>query len=385
MCRPYLILGNVKSFMKKGEKNSHRGHRVFIFSLCPLWQKLILWHYNMNEKSLKHKIFKLSKWMFFVVIFLSSTAILAPQSDDVITSIIRQLAARLDLTEDQADKIKSIISAAEDQMTRDRDMFKGNEPALIETAKKRQDMTEMHIEAVLNPEQQKKYPEFKTIIHLDDQVISLMEILAMTYPQAYKTAAVMEMEKKQAQLDRETYKKSALALISAATARKEMADTQIRDFLNPHQQQKFYVFKQGRDADIEFFELKEGLILDREQTVKVEQILKEFREKTKEDMKKRGSRIGMGMPGRGGGMRGGGMGGGRGGMMGGGMGGHGRGRGGPGPNNDMMEKMKEHEEKKTTAIIKILAPEQIERYNQILEKRKQEIETRMNQIMEKRR
>jgi hypothetical protein len=36
-------------------------------------------------------------------------------------------------------------------------------------------------------------------------------------------------------------------------------------------------------------------------------------------------------------------------------------------------------------VIKILAPEQIERYNQIMEKRKQEIKTRMNQFIEKRR
>ena len=118
--------------------------------------------------------------------------------------------------------------------------------------------------------------------------------------------------------------------------------------LNPQQKQKFYVFKQKRDADIEFFELKEGLILDQEQTVKIEKILKDFREKAKKDMKKRGGRIGMGMPGRSGGMRGGsmggggmmpGMGGGRGGMRGGGMGGPGMGRGGQNPNNQMMKKM----------------------------------------------
>jgi len=324
-----------------------------------------------NVKSSKNNLLK---WLIIFFVLLSSTVVSVPQNDDVITSLIRQLAARLDLTREQADKIKSIISAAEEQMTRDRQMFKGNDPALIETAKKRRDMTDMHIEAVLNPGQQKKYPEVKPIIHLDDQVISLMEILVMTYPQAYKTAEVMEVEKKQAQLDRETYEKSALALISAATARKEMADTHIQGFLNSQQQQKFYAFKQKRDTDIEFFELKEGLILDREQTVKVKQILEDFRGKAKEEMKKRGGRIGMGMPGRGGGMRGGG-----------GMGGPGMGRGGPGPNNSMMEKMKEQEEKKTNAIIKILAPEQIERYNQILEKRKQEIKTRMNQIMENRR
>ena len=50
-----------------------------------------------------------------------------------------------------------------------------------------------------------------------------------------------------------------------------------------------------------------------------------------------------------------------------------------------MEKMKEQEEKKANAIIKILAPGQIERYNQILEKRKQEIKTRMKQMMKNRR
>lgn len=343
----------------------------------------------MNVKSSKNNLLK---WLIIVFVLLSSTVVLSPQNDDVITSIIRQLASRLDLNEEQADKIKSIISTAEDQMTRDRQMFKGNEPALIEVAKKRRDMTETHIEAVLNPEQQKKYPEVRPIIHLDDQGISLMEILAMTYPQAYKTAAVIEMERKQAQLDRETYKKSALALISAATARKEMADTHIQGFLNSQQQQKFYAFKQERDANIDFFELKEGLILDREQTVKVKQILEDFREKTKEDMKKHRGRMGMPGGGRGmlgSGMDGGGMmpgmGGGSGGMRGGGLGGPGMGRGGPGPNKDMMEKKKEQEEKKTNAIIKILAPEQIERYNQILEKRKKEIKTRMNQVMENRR
>lgn len=343
----------------------------------------------MNKKKSKNKTLFLTQWLLIFALCFSSTVTWAvPQNDDVIASLIREMSARLELTGEQVTRIKSVLSAAQDQMIRDREMFRGNEPALIETAKKRRDMTEAHIEAVLDAGQREKYTEAREIIHLDDYVVSLMEILAMKYSQAYKTAEIITMEKKQAQLDRQTYKKSALALISSARARREMTDSHIRDVLNAEQQQKFYIFKQKRDVDIEFFELKEGLILDREQIVKVEQILKDFREKAEKDKKKRGRMgMGMGMPGGGGGKRGGGMGGG--GMMPGmgggrgGMGGRGMGRGGRSPNHDMMKKMKEREEKKANAIIKILTPEQIQLYDQLLHKRKQDMETRMQQMMQK--
>ena len=321
------------------------------------------------------------KWIFIIIFVLSSTAVLVPQADDVISSLIRQLTVRLDLSGEQAAKINSIISSSQAQMTRDREMFGDNEPALIEMAKKRRDMTEMHIRAVLTPGQLEKYQPVKDPLYLDDEVVSLMEKLAMTYPQAYKTAEIMELENKQALLDRETYKRSALALISAARARRELADIRIQDYLNPQQQQKFSAFKQERDTDNEFFELEEGLILDQEQATKVRQILEDFHQSTMETMGTPGDREkqGMqmfrgrsGMHGRSGGM---GFG------MGGSRGGHGRERGGPGPDNPMLQKMKEQEEQKIKAIMEILLPEQSQRYEQILEKKKQDMAARMNQRM----
>ncbi len=345
-----------------------------------------------------------------LIIFVVSSA-LAPvtqQEDDVIGSLIHKLEIAVPLTADQSARIKSVLSAAEAQMARDREMFPNNEPARIEAAKKRRDMTEVHIEAVLTAEQQKKYPEVYELIHLDDSLITLMETVEMTYSQAYGAVGIALMEQKQAELDRETYKESASALISSARARKEMADIHVQDLLSPEQQEKYSVFKQERDADPELFELKEGLILDPEQTAAVKQILEAFRAQFQGERKKPGEwgersegedERGMDDSGRGG-QRGGGMGGGRGGGMGGdrgggmssGMGGPGRGGpGGPGggmmpgrggPGGEMMQKMKEQETKKENAIKKLLTPDQTERYEQILKTKTQEREKRIKQMRE---
>ena len=87
----------------------------------------------MNEKNY------LLKWLFIFIVFLASTAILVPENDDAISSLIRQLADDLDLTEEQTIKIKSIISAA----------------------RARQQMADSHIKDFLNPEQEQKFYVFK--------------------------------------------------------------------------------------------------------------------------------------------------------------------------------------------------------------------------------
>jgi hypothetical protein len=46
-------------------------------------------------------------------------------------------------------------------------------------------MTERHIQALLTPEQKKKYLPIRERFFLDDEVIPMMEIMAMTYSPAF--------------------------------------------------------------------------------------------------------------------------------------------------------------------------------------------------------
>ncbi|MGE5341294.1 MAG: hypothetical protein ACM3SY_07405 [Candidatus Omnitrophota bacterium] len=337
---------------------------------------------------------KMKKLSIVIIMLILSLPLVCQQSEDVILSLIRKLEAPLQLSAEQSARIKAIMAASEAQMVRDRRMFANNEPALIQIAQRRRDMTETHIESVLNAEQLKKYPAVKDMIHLDDDVITVMETLAMSYSQAYRMAEIMAIEKDQAKRDRETYQQSASALISAARARKEMTNVRIQEFLTPEQKQRYRIFKQNSDNDNEFFLLKEGLILDREQSVKVKRVLEGFRQvqsemKGQKGQSDRDRSMGSGggfggggdmrggMPGMGGGMHGG-MHDRGGGEMSGGMGGGMKGRGEDG--NPMMEKMKELEAQKLKSIREILHPDQLERYNQILQSRAEDREKRFKEF-----
>ena len=363
----------------------------------------------MNKDNKQSKTLSRLLIIIILVLFVAAAmAFAAPTEgmEDMVTSLIRQFAAGLRLTPEQTAAIQSVMKASGEQMARDRAMFKNNEPALIEAAIRRRDMTEKHIQAVLEPGQYQKYPAVKELLSLDDSLVSLMETLAMSYPEAYRVAEIKRIENKQAELDRATYRKSAQALIATAIARRDMTDRRIEEFLIPEQQQKYQGFKQKREAERELFELKEGLILDSEQYARVEKILAEYRRDVPPDMRKKKGHIGLnlpgfggpGGPGGGGGEMGGEMGGG-GGMMPGGGGGSGmmpggggdmmpggRGpgmgdRGGRGaPPGHMNDMMKKREAEKAQKIEVLLSPEQKERFLQIQQMRAKDMENRMLQM-----
>lgn len=327
----------------------------------------------MNKERITRQIL-----MVALVFFIISPMVLSPQQqEEAIDSAIRELTEQLSLTGEQSGRIRSVFTAAEEQMNRDRQMFKMNRPQLTENAKMRRDMVDSHIQSVLTPEQIKKYPGVKDILYLDNGVVELTETLSATYNQAYLINRFKRKSNEQRANDRETYSQSAEALISAVTANRAMFDSRVSSILTPDQNQAFYTFKQQRDADMELFQLREGLMLTEEQTVQVKGILDDFREKLASLRKKqnnmRGS-MGMGGGGRGGGMRGGGRGGG---MKGGGM------RGGsPGGTRDGQDQkeMQELQNKKSEAIVNILTHNQMALYQQVMEIQMRQKQDRMKQM-----
>lgn len=327
-----------------------------------------------NERITSHIL------MVALVLFIFSPMVLSPQQqEDAIDSAIRELTEQLSLTEEQSARIRSVFTAAEEQMNRDRQMFKQNRPQLIENAKMRRDMVDSHIQSVLTQKQIKKYPSVKAILYLENGVVELAETLLATYNQAYLINRFKHKSNEQRAIDRENYDQSAEALISAAKANLTMFDSRVSSILTPDQNQAFFSFKQQRDADRELFQLREGLMLTEEQTAQVKHILDDFHETFESLRKKKGNmQGGMGMGGgsmKGDGDRGGGM------MGGGGRGGGMRG-GGPGGMRDGQDQkqMQKLQNKKSEAILKILTQNQLVLYQQVMEMQKRQRQDRMKEM-----
>lgn len=340
-----------------------------------------------------------NRLMYFLVLFLAIpfNSILAEQvvheagvpakakTMDPVSRAVGEFSRQLKLTPGQSAKIKKVIAMAQEQMKRDRQMFKSNIPALTEAAKRRRDMTEYHIKSTLTPEQQKKFPEAAPVIHLNDEVVLLMERMSMNYGQGYQAAGIFLKEKKQEETDRKTHHQSAMALISAARFRRETVDRDINSILNPEQQKVFYIRTRDRNRDHEMFMLEHGLMLSPEQTAQVKSIVEKHRKEMRDLMKNKrndmqarmggGGGMGGGRGGMGGGMGRGGMGGGRGGMGGGMKGGRGGMSGGKrgGMNSKEMQKLRT---KRMNAIMALLNPHQQNLYSQIADMMKQEREKR---------
>jgi hypothetical protein len=314
-------------------------------------------------------------WIGLMLAFCLKAA--ATTGQDFLLPILSRLQNQFKLNQDQILRIKQIMVLAREQMFRDRQMFKGHEVALIEAAKKRRDMTEEHIKSVFGPGDIQIQNEVKSVIHLNDQVIQLMEILVLDFKQGYQIAEINQKTEDQRKVDQKIHFKSAMTLINAAKSREDAADHQIQQILSEKQKTKYTRFKSKNPLDIEFFEFKEGLRLDEEQTLKLKQILKEHRTQLKKLSKKRnneklrfsGDRPG-GMMGRGKGMPGGGP---PAGMTPGGMGGR---RGNKGPGQQVQE-MGNLEEKKIKAIASLLKQEQFPLFKQILEIKQREREKKM--------
>lgn len=192
---------------------------------------------------------------------------------------------------------------------------------------------------------------------LQEQLKLLTDRLSLTQEQVTRVEKVFNMAHGQALKDRETFKDNPEALIEAAKRRRSMTDIHIGNIISEEQIEKWNRFKRQRMKKWEFFMIKEGLVLNRQESEAIEDIIDMHRLKMEEMREQMRDRMGGGGPGgRGGGMRGGGMRGG--GKMGGGM----RGGGMSGGRANPMDKM---EDQKNDEIKKVLTIEQWKQYKKI--------------------
>jgi len=108
---------------------------------------------------------------------------------------------------------------------------------------------------------------------LDFQENQLKERLELTPGQVDSVKEIIKVLQAQESLDRENFKKNALALIAAAVRRAQMAEIKLSNDLNDSQKATLMEIKKEQNNDREFFSLNEGLILTVEQAAKVKAIL----------------------------------------------------------------------------------------------------------------
>jgi hypothetical protein len=108
---------------------------------------------------------------------------------------------------------------------------------------------------------------------LDFQENQLKERLQLTPQQVDSVKEIIKMLQAQESLDRQNFKKNALALVAAAVRRAQMAEIKLSNDLNDSQKATLREIKEEQKNAREFFSLKEGLILTAAQAVKVKTIL----------------------------------------------------------------------------------------------------------------
>ena len=117
------------------------------------------------------------------------------------------------------------------------------------------------------------FSQGRGLLILDFQENQLKKRLQLTPQQVDSVKEIIKMLQAQESLDRQNFKKNALALLAAAVRRAQMAEIKLSNDLNDSQKATLKEIKEEQKKAGEFFSLKEGLILTVEQAVKVKAIL----------------------------------------------------------------------------------------------------------------
>lgn len=117
------------------------------------------------------------------------------------------------------------------------------------------------------------------LLLLDFRENQLKERLQLTPGQVDTVKIIIKMLQSQENLDRQNFKKNALALIAAAVRRAQMVEMKLSNELSDTQKTTLTEIKKEQNNDREFFTLKEGLLLTAEQAAEVKALLQIYASK----------------------------------------------------------------------------------------------------------
>ncbi len=149
------------------------------------------------------KINKINHLIVLIIIFLLPVLATVPGTVTAAPNVITELQARLQLTGEQVTEVERIFKMAQSQAELDRENFKGNALALIESAKRRRDMSDSLCEALLNPEQKKLFLAYKEKRKQEDGFFILKEGLILTEEQSWQVRNILDEYRRQFEVDRQ--------------------------------------------------------------------------------------------------------------------------------------------------------------------------------------
>ncbi len=110
------------------------------------------------------------------------------------------------------------------------------------------------------------------------RVINELKVqLELDKDQVKKIEAVFSANRSQRSVDINLFKTSSMAMIRAAERRQGITDGRIIDILKDNQKKSFDSYRRKRERGKELFRLREGLLLDRKQEIRIGLIVAEYR------------------------------------------------------------------------------------------------------------
>lgn len=140
----------------------------------------------------RRKIDGIIKVIGLMAILLLPALHVLSQTGTEISALKTELRAQLQLTEEQEAEVERIFKMAQSQAELDRQNFKGHSTALIEAAKRRRNMTDSLVEALLNPEQKVRFKGYKEKRNRDEEFFILKEGLSLTEEQSFQVKNILD-------------------------------------------------------------------------------------------------------------------------------------------------------------------------------------------------
>jgi hypothetical protein len=198
------------------------------------------------------------------------------QANVVIMLKNENFISNLNLSNTQIQQLNQILRIEANQANLDRQNFGFSQTAMTDANSRRMKMIESMFTDILNKEQLSKYNERKMEWVIGYDNLSFRKLMKFNKQQASEIDNIIINYEKRESFEKEKYKDNAKKLIQAASDRKFFLDREVEKLLTDKQKQEYTAIKRKRDSDIEFFRLKEGLLLNKEQMFAVKNILNSF-------------------------------------------------------------------------------------------------------------
>ncbi len=187
--------------------------------------------------------------VLLILVFFAGTSF--AQRGNFVEQKVQKLKTDLNLTDEQATEVTTILTNSENEAKKVRQLNQGDPEAIGAAMKDLQDRTNQQIENILTPDQQKKYQTIKNRIgapgEMNNRELSeLRERLKLTDEQAAKIEPIMASAREQMQQLRQNRPEDRHEMREKMRAIFEERDKKVEEILTGSQKKEYEKYLQER-------------------------------------------------------------------------------------------------------------------------------------------